>query len=600
MTTAPATSAPPADIEGRVELERVRMIYRQMPTSVSGTMVGVVVIAAVFWQAIDHRLLVFWALTMAANQGWRLKLYLDFRHTNIPAGQLSAYARRWMIGSGISGAIWSAANILFFVPDSPLHQAILITSVFAIISVAVPLVASHTPSFRVFAVPVLGSMILRNLWEGDTVHFLMAFIVSAMMLGALAVGSRYHKVLTESLRRRFENEALAERLAIQNAELDAARIAAEQASRAKTRFFAAASHDLRQPLHAIGLFVDLLTNRIRNPDDRRLVGNIETSVAALESLFDALLDISKIDAGAIRATRVDFEPRALIERLRGDFEAEAAVKGLRLHLHEGTGNSYVHSDPLLVERILRNLISNAVRYTERGGVLVALRRRSDHLNVEVWDTGIGIAADQQEAIFEEFFQVGNPERGQGKGLGLGLSIVRRLTELLDLPISIRSQPGRGTRFRIRLPLVTAPNLVPTPRSAELSADLSSRLILMIDDDASIRDGMTVLLNNWGAQVLAGATAAEIQAAVDGDRRPDLIICNYSLTDGSLGADIVAALRDRLGPDIPAVVLAGTSNPERLAEARARDYHLLLKPVPPSKLRALINATFARSGEKNGV
>jgi len=592
--------APPADIESRVELERVRMIYRQMPTSISGTMVGVAVIAAVFWPVIDHHLLLFWFLTMAANQGWRFTMYLDFRRNDIPPEQMSAYARRWMIGSGISGVIWSAANVLFFIPESPLHQAILITSVFAIISVAVPLVASHTPSFRVFSIPVLGSMILRNLWEGDSVHFLMAFIVLAMMLGALAVGSRYHKVLTESLRRRFENEDLAERLAIQNTELDRARIAAEHASKAKTRFFAAASHDLRQPLHAIGLFVDLLSNRIRNPDDHRLVGNIETSVAALESLFDALLDISKIDAGAIRAAAVDFDPRALVERLRGDFEAEAAVKGLRLHLHEGSGSNFVHSDPLLVERILRNLISNAIRYTESGGVLVALRRRADRLDLEVWDTGIGIAADQQEAIFEEFFQVDNPERGQGKGLGLGLSIVRRLTELLDLPISIHSQPGRGTRFRIRLPLATAPYPVPPSRPTELSADLSSRLILMIDGDASVRDGMTALLNNWGAQVVAGATVAEIQAAVEGDRRPDLIICNYSLTDGSLGANIVAALRDRLGRDIPAVVLAGTSNPERLAEARARDYHLLLKPVPPSKLRALINATFARNGERSGV
>lgn len=601
MTSAPATPAPPADIESRVELERVRMVYRQMPTSISGTMVGVAVIAAVFWPVIDHRLLLFWFLSMAANQGWRLKLYLDFRRTNIPPEQVSAYARWWMIGSGISGAIWSTANVLFFIPDSPLHQAILITSVFAIISVAVPLIASHTPSFRVFSIPVLGSMILRNLWEGDSMHFLMAFIVLAMMLGALAVGSRYHTVLTESLRRRFENEALAERLAVKNAELDQARIAAEQASRAKTRFFAAASHDLRQPLHAIGLFVDLLTSRIRNPQDRRLVGNIETSVAALESLFDALLDISRIDAGAIRATPVDFEPRALIERLRGDFEAEAQTKGLRLRLHGGAERSFVHSDPLLVERILRNLIANAIRYTTRGGVLVALRRSGDRLNLEVWDTGIGIAADQQEAIFEEFFQLGNPERGQGKGFGLGLSIVRRLTDLLELPISLRSEPGRGTRFRIGLPLTDAPIPLPAARPPELSGNFSSRLILMVNDDTSVRDGMTTLLNNWGAQVVVGATPDEVQAAADGAGRPDLIICDYRLGGGSLGADIIAALRAHFGRDIPAVVLTGTTNPERAAEARACAYHLLLKPVPPSKLRALINAALADNGgqERSG-
>jgi signal transduction histidine kinase len=594
MTPRPDTAMAPTDIEDKVELERVRMIYRQMPTSISGTMVGIAVIAAVFWPVIDHLLLAFWALAMALNQGWRLKLYLDFRRTDIPLEQMPAHARRWMIGSGISGVIWSAANVLFFIPDSPLHQAILITSVFAIISVAVPLVASHTPSFRVFVIPVLGSMILRNLWEGDAIHFLMAFIVSAMMLGALAVGSRYHKVLTESLRQRFENEALAERLGRQNIELDQARVVAEQASRTKTRFFAAASHDLRQPLHAIGLFVDLLTSRARDPDEQRLVGNIQTSVAALEFLFDALLDISKIDAGAIRANVVHFEPRPLIERLRSDFEAEAGAKGLRLHLHDSAGDGQVHSDPLLVERILRNLVSNAIRYTERGGVLVALRRRGDRLHVEVWDTGIGIAADHQEAIFEEFFQLGNPERSQDKGLGLGLSIVRRLCQLLDLPISIRSRPGRGSRFRVSLPLGDATRPVPAAEPSERSGDFAGRLILMVNDDASVREGMTTLLQNWGARVAAGAAAAEAQAAAGSDR-PDLIICDYRLTDGKLGADIVDALRERFGHAIPAVVLTGTSNAERLADAHARNYHLLLKPVPPGKLRALISATLATAG-----
>lgn len=596
MTGLPATpTSPPADIEGRVELERVRMIYRQMPTSISGTMIGVGVIVAVFWPVIDHRLLVFWFLAMAANQGWRLKLYLDFRRSNIPPAQISAYARRWMIGSGISGVIWSVANILFFISDSPLHQAILITLVFSIVSVAVPLIASHMPSFRVFVIPVLASMILRNLWEADAVHFLMAFIVSVMMLSALAVGSRYYAVLTESLRRRFENEVLAERLAIKNAELDQARIAAEQASRAKTRFFAAASHDLRQPLHAIGLFVDLLTDRVRNPQDRRLVENIETSVAALESLFDALLDISRIDAGAIRSTLVAFDPQALIERLRGDFEAEAAAKGLRLHLRCAQSNGFVRSDPLLVERILRNLIANAIRYTERGGVLVALRQRGDRLNIEVWDTGIGIAADQQEAIFEEFFQLANPERDQDKGLGLGLSIVRRLTQLLDLPISIRSQPGRGTCFRISLPLAVAPDPVPAANPVELAGDISSRLVLMVNDDASVRDGMIALLNSWQARVVAGSNTAEVAMAVEAHERPDIIICDFRLADGTLGADIVADLRNRFGRNIPAVVLTGTCNPERLAEAGAHGYHLLLKPVPPSKLRALISATLAGDG-----
>jgi len=411
-------------------------------------------------------------------------------------------------------------------------------------------------------------------------------------MATLSVGRRYYENLIESLRVRYRNEILAERLGRQNIELDQARVAAEQASGAKTRFFAAASHDLRQPLHAIGLFVDLLTSRIRDPDNRRLVDNIQTSVGALESLFDALLDISKIDAGVIQVAPVDFDPQALVERLRCDFEAEAAAKGLRLHLHGGARGRYVRSDPLLVERILRNLIANAVRYTERGGVLVALRRRGDRLNVEVWDTGIGIAADQQEAIFEEFFQVGNPERGQDKGFGLGLSIVRRLTSLLNLPVSIRSEPGRGTRFKIGLPLATTSTQAAPAAPADFAKDLAARRILMVHDDVRVRDGMSTLLENWGAQVTACSSGFEALARTTLTRPPDMIICDYRLADGTLGAVIVAELRQRLSHDIPAAILTGTTTPERLAEAQASGYHLLLKPVPPSKLRALINAALA--------
>jgi signal transduction histidine kinase/ActR/RegA family two-component response regulator len=595
MPDAESGQRNPADL---IRLERIRMVARQMPTSVSGTMTVIILLTVVAWPYVDHRLALACCGVMTVNQAWRLGMYLHFRRHGLTLAELDSFARRWFIGAAISGAVWSVVAVGYYVPDMPIMQTLLIISIFGATAVAIPLTAAHQPSFRIFAIPISLALTARILWQGDPLHLILGLLVFVELIANLAVGRRYHIMLGESLRARFENEALAERLARQNAELDQARIAAEQASRAKTRFFAAASHDLRQPLHAIGLFVDLLTSRIRNSEDRRLVGNIETSVVALESLFDALLDISKVDAGAIRPTPAYFDPWALVERLSSDFEAEAGAKGLRLHLHSGTGSGFVHSDPLMVERILRNLIANAIRYTERGGVLVALRRRGARLNVEVWDTGIGIAADQQEAIFEEFFQVGNPERGQGKGLGLGLSIVRRLAELLDLPVSVRSQLGRGTRFRISLPLTDAAEPMPATGPAELSADFSSRLILIVDDDASVRDGMTAMLNNWGARVVAGAAAEEVEAAADGAGRPDMIICDYRLADGSRGANGVSVLRERFGRDIPAVVLAGASNPERLAEARARNYHLLLKPVPPSKLRALINATLARGGEKS--
>jgi signal transduction histidine kinase len=583
------------DTADLIRLERVRMVARQMPTSVSGTMIVIILLTVVMWPYLDHRLALACCGVMTINQTWRLGMYLHFRRHGLSLAELDSFAHRWFIGAGISGAVWSVIAVGYFVPDMPIMQTLLIISIFGATAVAIPLTAPHLPSFRIFAIPISLALSARILWEGDPLHLILGLLVLVEMLANLAVGRRYDTMLGESLQARFDNEVLAGRLIAQNAELDRARVTAEQASGAKTRFFAAASHDLRQPLHAIGLFVDLLTSRIRDPGNRRLVDNIQTSVGALESLFDALLDISKIDAGVIQVARVDFDPQALVERLCADFEAETAAKGLRLHLHGGARGRYVHSDPLMIERILRNLIANAVRYTERGGVLVALRTQGDHLNVEVWDTGIGIAADQQEAIFEEFFQVGNPERGQDKGFGLGLSIVRRLSGLLNLPVSVRSEPGRGTRFRVGLPLAATPARQASPAPAEFGKELAARRILMVHDDARVRDGMTTLLENWGAQVTACGNGFEALARTTLTRPPDMIICDYRLADGTLGAVIVGELRQRLSREIPAAILTGTTTPERLAEAQARGYHLLLKPVPPSKLRALINAALAPSG-----
>jgi CheY-like chemotaxis protein/anti-sigma regulatory factor (Ser/Thr protein kinase) len=396
-------------------------------------------------------------------------------------------------------------------------------------------------------------------------------------------------MLGESLRARFENEALADRLFHQNAELEKARNTAEEANRAKTRFFAAASHDLRQPLHAIGLFADLLASRLEKGESARLANNINTSVAMLEALFSELLNISRIDAGVVQPEPADFDLAPMLSRLYGNFEAETLKKGLQLRLH--SEEVTVHSDPYLVERVLRNLISNAIRYTEQGGVMVSCRHRGNVAWVEVWDTGIGIAPEQQEAVFEEFLQLSNPERDLNKGMGLGLAIVKRLAEVLHLPLSMRSRPGHGTRFRLALPTVDR-KAIPAgdaPAAGSIGS-FAGRRILLVDDEENVRQGMTTLLENWGAKVIACRNlAAAEEASVGLHQPPDLIVSNYMLADGTDGARIVAVLRARFQTPIPAIVLAGAITAERAAEARQLDFHLLLKPVLPAKLRALLSA-----------
>jgi CheY-like chemotaxis protein len=249
---------------------------------------------------------------------------------------------------------------------------------------------------------------------------------------------------------------------------------------------------------------------------------------------------------------------------------------------------YAKSDPVLVERILCNLISNAIRYTARGGVLVGCRWRAEAVRIEVWDTGPGIPAEHHEHIFEEFYQLDNPGRTSKKGLGLGLSIVRRLCALLDAPIDLRSEPGSGTVFGFELPAAAAVTVSKAHEEPLPGARLDGRLIVVIDDEERIVSGMTVLLESWGADVIASLTGDDVvDEVIRRGRMPDLIIADYRLTGGVIGTDVVESIREQLDPEIPVLLVTGSTAPERITEADAERYTLLLKPVQSQRLREVI-------------
>jgi signal transduction histidine kinase len=583
-------------IDAQVRLQQVRLLYSQLPTSTGGTMVGALLLAAVMWGIAPANAIVGWFACMAANQGWRYWLYLRWRRTGIEAADIDRAANYWALGSLLSGCLWGLATLLFFIPGSPVYQAFLFVLIFAVTSAAVLLIGAHLPSFYVFVLPALVPIVVRNVIEGEPAHLTLAFIVGVATLAILTFGRNYNRVLVASLRNRFENEALARKLATQNLELERAREAAERArteaeiaNRSKTQFFAAAGHDLRQPLHAMGLFAAALTEKVRDPEVLHVVNSINASVDALEGLFNELLDISKIDSGVLKASPTHFELAAMLDRLRMDFEPEAFERGLRLRIAPTT--AYVFSDPVLVERILRNLVANALRYTKAGGVLVGARRRGRELSLEVWDSGIGIPLEQQDRVFEEFYQLANPERNSKKGLGLGLSIVKRLVNLLGARVALASVPGRGSVFKVRLPLGERPaaELARKAKAAAAPGDLSGRVIVVVEDEAAVLEGMRVLLEGWGAEVVTGASIRETMAGVEPlGRAPDLIVADYGLREGNVGTQAIAALRERFRAQIPAIIVSGSTTPAHVEEAKSIDAHLLLKPVMPAKLRTLIH------------
>ena len=361
---------------------------------------------------------------------------------------------------------------------------------------------------------------------------------------------------------------------------------AERANLAKSKFLAAASHDLRQPLHALGLFASALNDRIKSPKDRLLVENINHSVNSLEELFNALLDISRLDAGIIKPKFQHLWINILMDKLLTDFKTLAERKGINIQM-DGP-DVVVHSDPALLETILRNLVSNAIRYTKSGEVKVTWSIDGSQVCVEVHDTGIGIAESDKENIFQEFLQLNNPERDRSRGLGLGLAIVKRLSGLLKSNISLQSKIGSGSVFRFNIPLGDASLILNDDASGKENIEVDTALlVLVIDDEPSIRKAMTVLLKTWGHEVVAVSSLSE--ALQENKLKPDAIIADYRLINEKTGIEAIQSIHRLWGKGIPALIVTGDSAPELLREAQSSGYAFMHKPVNSAKLRAFLRS-----------
>jgi signal transduction histidine kinase/CheY-like chemotaxis protein len=412
-------------------------------------------------------------------------------------------------------------------------------------------------------------------------------------LGAIVVGWAEAGPIpkaTEDLLRTFADQAV---IAIENVRLfeesqDKTR-QLELANAYKSRFLAAASHDLRQPLHALNLFVAQLHAECDPAERNRLVGRIDAAVGAMNELFNALLDMSKLEAGMLETELTEFPVERLLKHMETTFAGAAQENGLRLSVVPSA--AWVRSDFILLERILLNLASNAVRYTTRGGIVIGCRRRGARLRLEVWDSGPGIPEDHHRNIFREFYQLAGAGRDRRGGLGLGLAIVDGLGRLLDHPVELKSRPGRGSCFSVSVPRAAAqrePSEAPAER-ARPTDPLSGKLVVVIDDDALVLDGMRGILRSWGCGVVTEPSAAEALARLtELGSRPDVIISDYRLANGKTGIEAIERLRGALGAAIPAFLISGDTAPERLRDAGASGYHLLHKPVPPMALRAMLN------------
>jgi signal transduction histidine kinase/CheY-like chemotaxis protein len=356
------------------------------------------------------------------------------------------------------------------------------------------------------------------------------------------------------------------------------------ANKAKTQFLAAASHDLRQPIHALALFVGQLSAIDLSRDERMLVEKIQSSVEALKDLLEALLDLSKLDVGAVSAQPKPFAVHDLLSRLAQEFAPSAEAKGLALIL--ARTSLWVRSDPLLLERIFLNVISNALRYTAQGRILIGCRRRGENVEVIVADTGVGIDSSHLPNIFQEFYRAAPRHGAMSTGLGLGLAIVRRLALLLGHHITVESTPGRGTVVRLLVPRAQPQEQRPIAQHAVDLDSLRGVRVLIVDDEAPTRDAMQGLLAHWGCEVITAECGDE---AVERARAqcPDVVLCDLSLAAAESGVEVVERLRRQCGSAVACAFITGESAPERIAEARAAGHPIAFKPTTPARLRAIV-------------
>ncbi len=365
---------------------------------------------------------------------------------------------------------------------------------------------------------------------------------------------------------------------------------AMDAVRAKSQFLAAASHDLRQPLHAMALFTTALARRVKDPESVEIVESLRVALDSMRAMFQALVDVSKLDAGAIAPAVTDFPIADILEKLRTDFAAQAEAKGIGLRVVPCA--AAVRTDPALLESMLRNLVHNAVKFTPGGKVLLGCRRRGQTLRIDVVDTAGGIAADQIEIVFEEFRRL-QPGRKTGtEGLGLGLAIVRRLSHLLGVPVTVESAVGRGTRFSVTVPLaenVPAAAAAPAARHPASGPSLRGARILAIDDDEMVRGAVARILTDWGCTVETAGSPADALARIDLDGfRPDVLLVDYNLGTAMDGLALVEAISKHLPEPVPAILVTGATDTDAILRFEASGHTWLAKPVESAQLRRTVS------------
>jgi len=582
MQTLDVESSPtrPRDRSTLLAAELIRAQYANMPGAFIGSAVTASFMTAVLYDKLTAAVVLTWLAAAYVNCAMRLLLWRRFRVAAPGVEEMPRWARFAVISAGVAGLIWGASGIVLNIPGNFSYQIVVLLVTTGLAFTSTYLSSAFMPAYRAFVYPAFALAAVPFLLGGDVWHVAIGVATLAALPLVVRYADRLCRALRMSIEVRLRNAELVE-------ELRAQKKAADEANVAKSRFLAVASHDLRQPLHSLELFVQALEDTPLPVHAQQLVGNVRRSVDSMEELFDGLLDISRLDAGVVRAREEVIPLADLFERLSFEYAAIAQRKGLVLHVMKTS--ACVRSDPTLLARILRNLVANAVRYTERGRVTIGCRRHGDQVSIEVWDTGPGIPAEKCAEIFQEFTQLGNPERDRRKGLGLGLAIVERLAKLLGHGVLLRSRVGKGSVFAVTVAKghLDEQILLESARREVGHFDLRGRLVLLVHGRFAVRQELTELLRAWSCEVVAAGSLTEMMGLLGGlPRPPDLLMVEHDDADDS-GAAVVDLLRNEFNFEVPALLVGAAGPAGAPVDARGA-LPILYRPCNAGRLRTLIS------------
>lgn len=582
----------PNDWELNIRVEQVRLVFASMKNSLYLGL-GLALVLGLALDSPERRsMLIGWFCMVAMGRLACVSYAQLALRRGITTTNTTQLIRHMCVIKAFEGLAWGWLAWIVMGEGSLAQQVLSMACLAGVSGNAVSLLAPVFPMFLSMQLAQLLAMTSKLFLVDDTSFKLLAIGLILFVAGQAGQALAAQGSMRRSIALRFDNLALVKSLQVASELAEQARIKAEQANLAKSKFLAAASHDLRQPIHAQALFLEVLERSELSERQHNVLDSARAAAGASAQMLDTLLDFSRIEAGVIEPQFCAFKLQPLLNKLANELGSLADSKGIVYRSRDTSLATY--SDPALLELILRNLISNAIRYTEQGGVLVACRKRGNDVIVEVIDTGIGIALEQQAEIFREFHQLGNPERDRQKGLGLGLAIADGLTRSLEHRLTLVSQPGRGSIFRLHAPLAQSgfSEEVDGLLGGTLPSGLLDGLrVLVIDDDAAVREGMTHLLEDWNCEYRVVEGIAEALNAVT-LWQPQLIISDYRLRESQTGAQAIKRIREVTGEVAPALLITGDTAPERLREAHESGIPLLHKPVSPYQLYRTIVGSMA--------